>query len=35
MRTITKRQTYWRDHVLAAAVFDGTIVEYRMSGPVK
>ena len=28
MGTITKRQTYWRDHVLAAAAFDGTIVEY-------
>jgi len=28
MSTITKRQTYWRDHVLAAAVFKGTIVEY-------
>lgn len=26
--TITKRQSYWRDHVLAAAAFDGTIVEY-------
>ena len=28
MSTITKRQIYWRDHVLAAAAFDGTIVEY-------
>ena len=28
MSTITKRQEYWRDHVLAAAVFDGTIVQY-------
>lgn len=28
MSTITKRQTYWRDHVLAAAAYDGTIVEY-------
>ncbi|MFK8077442.1 MAG: hypothetical protein AB8B84_12720 [Granulosicoccus sp.] len=28
MSTITKRQTYWRDHVLAAAAFNGTIVEY-------
>ena len=28
MSTITKRQTYWRDHVLAAAAFDGTIVQY-------
>ena len=28
MSTITKRQTYWRDHVLAAAAFYGSIVEY-------
>ena len=28
MSTITKRQTFWRDHVLAAAAFEGTIVEY-------
>ena len=28
MSTITKRQTYWRDHVLAATAFEGTIVEY-------
>jgi len=28
MKTITTRQTYWRDHVLAAAAFDGMIVEY-------
>jgi len=28
MSTITKRQRYWRDHVLAAAAFEGTIVEY-------
>jgi len=28
MSTITKRQSYWRDHVLAAATFDGTIVQY-------
>ena len=28
MSTITKRQLYWRDHVLAAAAFEGTIVEY-------
>ena len=28
MSTIIKRQTYWRDHVLAAAAFDGTTVEY-------
>ena len=25
---ITERQTFWRDHVLAAAAFDGTIFEY-------
>ena len=25
---ITERQKFWRDHVLAAATFDGTIVEY-------
>lgn len=28
MSTITKRQTFWRDHVLAAAAFDGTSVQY-------
>jgi len=28
MSTITKRQSYWRDHELAAAAFDGTIVEH-------
>ena len=28
MSTISKRQAYWRDHVLAAAAFDGTIVQY-------
>lgn len=28
MSTITKRQTFWRDHVLAAAAFEGTIVKY-------
>ena len=27
MSTITKRQTFWRDHVLAAAAFEGTIAE--------
>ncbi len=26
--TITKRQQYWREHVLAAATHDGSIVEY-------
>ena len=25
---VTKRQKFWRDHVLAAAAYDGTIVEY-------
>ena len=25
---ITERQKFWRDHVLAAAAYDGTIVEY-------
>ena len=25
---ITERQKFWREHVLAAAAFDGTIVEY-------
>lgn len=25
---ITERQQYWRDHVLAAAQYDGSIVEY-------
>jgi len=28
MSTITRRQSYWRDHVLAAAAFEGTIVQY-------
>ena len=28
MSTINKRRTYWRDHVLTAAAFDGTIVKY-------
>ncbi|MEE9333507.1 MAG: hypothetical protein V3U65_05390 [Granulosicoccaceae bacterium] len=26
--SITKRQTFWRDHVLAAAAHEGSIVEY-------
>lgn len=25
---ITERQQYWRDHVLAAAAYHGSIVEY-------
>ena len=33
MSNITKRQTYWRDHVLAATAFDGTIVEYATQKP--
>jgi len=28
MSTITKRQSYWREHVLAAEAFEGTIVQY-------
>lgn len=28
MSTITKHQTFWRDHVLAAAAYEGTIVKY-------
>ena len=27
---ITERQQYWRDHVIAAASYDGSIVEYGM-----
>lgn len=33
--TITKRQQYWRDHVLAAASYDGTIVEYAKANNLK
>jgi len=32
---ITERQKFWRDHVLAAAAFDGTIVEYAKSNNLK
>jgi len=32
---ITERQKFWRDHVLAAATFDGTIVEYAKSNNLK
>ena len=35
MSTITERQSYWRDHVLAAASFDGTIVEYAQANDLK
>ena len=27
-KSITKRQQFWRDHVLAAAAYEGSIVEY-------
>lgn len=32
---ITERQKFWRDHVLAAAAFDGTIVEYAEANNLK
>ena len=32
---ITERQKFWRDHVLAAATFDGTIVEYAEANNLK
>jgi len=32
---ITKRQKFWRDHVFAAAAFNGTIVEYAKSQNLK
>jgi len=32
---ITERQRYWRDHVLAAAASDGTIVEYAKANNLK
>ena len=32
---ITERQKFWRDHVLAAAAFDGTILEYAESNNLK
>ena len=37
MSIITERQQYWREHVLAAASFDGTIVEYAKAAyrPIK
>ena len=32
---ITERQQQWRDHVLAAASYDGTIVEYAKANNLK
>ncbi len=32
---ITERQQYWRDHVLAAAAYDGSIVEYAAENNLK
>ena len=32
---ITERQKVWRDHVLAAAAFDGTIFEYAKANNLK
>ena len=32
---ITERQIYWREHVLAAAAFNGTIVEYAAANKLK
>jgi len=32
---ITERQQYWRDHVLAAAQYDGSIVEYAAANNLK
>ena len=32
---ITERQKFWRDHVLAAAAYSGTIVEYAKSQNLK
>lgn len=33
--SITKRQQFWRDHVLAAAAYEGTIVEYAKTNSLK
>lgn len=33
--TITERQRHWRDHVLAAASYDGTIVQYAKANNLK
>ena len=32
---ITERQQYWRDHVLAAAQYEGSIVEYAAANNLK
>ena len=32
---ITERQSYWRDHVLAAAAHEGSIVEYAAANNLK
>ena len=32
---ITERQQYWRGHVLAAAAYDGSIVEYAAANDLK
>ena len=32
---ITERQQYWRDHVLAAAQYAGSIVEYAAANNLK
>lgn len=32
---ITERQQQWRDHVLAAASYDGTIIEYAKANNLK
>jgi hypothetical protein len=32
---ITERQQYWRDHVLAAAAYGGSIVEYAAANNLK
>ena len=34
-RSITKRQKFWRDHVLAAAAYKGLIVEYAKTNSLK
>ncbi len=33
--SMTKRQTFWRDHVLAAAAYEGSIVEYAKANSLK
>ena len=33
--SITERQQQWRDHILAAASFDGTIVDYAKANNLK